>query len=162
MLLTKDEFVLKIFYHHYTPFFFNVFKLVFFIMPFYLILYLIKDTLTFKVIFIVHLVLLFVFIALLIYLTLIYWLDRLVITNKRVIFIDWKYLTVKKISEVEFGDIIDVEVHTSGIFSKFKFLDFGSIDLLTSTSKVAISFPQAAYPIKLRTYIQSLTDLYKK
>ncbi len=100
--------------------------------------------------------------AILIYLTLIYWLDRLIVTNKRVIFIDWKYLTVRTISEVEFCDIIDVEVQTSGIFSKLSLLDFGSIDLLTSTAKTAISFPQAPNPIKLRTYIQSLVDLNKQ
>jgi hypothetical protein len=161
MYLTKDEFVLKIFYHHYTPFFADVFKLIFLTVPFYFILFLLKDTLSFKAVFIFHLVLLFLFVSVLIYLTLIYWLDRLIITNKRIIFIDWKYLTVKVVTEVEYLDIIDIEVINNGIFSKFSFLNFGKINFLTSTSKVAISFPQAPDPIKMRNYIQSLTDLTK-
>lgn len=103
-----------------------------------------------------YIIVMFIFSLIFIYITLIYWLDRLVITNRRVVFIDWKYLSVKVEAETELKDIQDIVSRENGIFSLIPFLDFGTIKIKSASNKTAITFPQAPDPNGMKKFIQSL------
>jgi hypothetical protein len=156
MHLEKGEKILKIYYHSLFPFLVTVSELLIVTLPFFFILYLLKDSISFNTAVVAYSLILFVFALLLIYLTLIYWLDRLVITNKRVIFIDWKYLTVKVEAETELKDIQDIVSRENGFLSLLPLLDFGTVEIKSASNKTAINFIQAPNPNGIKKFIQTL------
>ena len=85
-----------------------------------------------------------------------YWLDRLVITNKRIVFIDWKYLTVKVEYETELKDIQDITSREKGIFSILPFFDYGTIEIKTSSNKTTIVFTEARNPNGIKKLLQRI------
>jgi hypothetical protein len=155
MHLDKDERIFKIYYHSLFPYLVTVAELLIVTLPFFFILYLLKDSITFNTAVVIYSLLLFVFALVLIYLTLIYWLDRLVITNKRVIFIDWKYLTVKVEAETELKDIQDIVSRENGFLSLLPLLDFGTLEIKSASNKTAIEFKQAPDPNGIKKFIQT-------
>lgn len=156
MRLGKGEKVLKVYYHHYLPFVRRLIKVFLITLPFYFMLFLFKDGLPNNIIFGFHLVLISVFSLITVYITLVYWLDRLVITNKRVVFIDWKYLTVKAEHETELADIQEVSSYEKGIIAILPVFDYGSIVIQTASSSPTIEFPEAPDPDSIKTFIYSL------
>lgn len=163
MHLEKDEVILKIFYHHYTPFIHRMLKIIGATLPFYFLIFIFKSSLDFSQIFWAHLFVIFLFSLVTIYVTLVYWLDRLIITNKRVVFIDWKYLTVKAEYETELHDIQDVTSREKGVIAILPFFDYGTIEIKTASNKTTIRFTEAPNPNGIKKFIQRVlihrTDL---
>jgi len=153
MYLAKDERILKTYYHHYTPFLANLLKLFVATIPFYLLLYFMRDGFTFGVIMAVHLIIVFLFSLVAVYMTLVYWLDRLVVTNRRIIFIDWEYLTVKTEHESELKDIQDITSREKGIVALIPFFDYGELVIKTSASQTFIKFTEAPDPDGIKKFI---------
>ena len=91
MDLREGEKVLKIYHHHPTPFIIDLFKIIMGSFPFFLLLYLFGPTMSDKVFIWAHIIVIILFTLVLIYQALVYWLDRLLITNQRVVHIDWRY-----------------------------------------------------------------------
>lgn len=101
----------------------------------------------------IHLMLLFLFSLISIYIALIYWLDKLVITNLRVVHIDWKYLTVRDEIEAMLDDIQDISTAEKGILSYFRVFDYGDIQIATASSRVVLKFGWAPDPEGIRRFI---------
>ncbi len=99
------------------------------------------------------------FILFCVYLALIYWLDKIIITNLRIVHIDWKYLTVKHESEVMIADIQDIQTKERGFWSHFKIFDYGSIKIDSPSSYVTIRFTQAPNPEEIRQFIYHLRNI---
>lgn len=156
MHLSPDEKILKVFYHHPTPFIFNLLKLIFATLPFYFILFVLKDGFSFGAIVTMHIVVVLLFSIAAVYITLIYWLDRLIITNKRIVFIDWKYLTVKTEHEATLNDIQDITSTEKGLIALIPIFDYGTIVVKTASAKTLIDFPQAPDPDGIKKFIQDL------
>ena len=100
-----------------------------------------------------------VLLLVIIYSALIYWLDKLVITNKRVLFIDWQFLTVKIESEALLSDIQDVVSVEKGILSLVPSLHYGTLIIKTSAHSSNVEFPQAPRPDILRKFITRIMDI---
>ncbi|MBI5152494.1 PH domain-containing protein [Candidatus Peregrinibacteria bacterium] len=83
-------------------------------------------------------------------------LDRLVITNQRIVFIDWKMVIFKTESDIDIKDIQEVSVTEKGILSKFRLFDFGRCIIETASPDVSITFDHAAHPAEIRDLILSL------
>lgn len=158
MHLESNEIVLKIFYHHYLPFAIRLLKLIGAALPFYFLLFLLANNLSAKVIIFLHLGIVVIFTLALIYVTIVYWLDRLVITNKRVIFIDWKYLTVKAEFEAKLEDVQDIRTIERGILASIPFLDYGVIEVKTASDRTVILFPEAPNPEGIRQFIYQVQN----
>ena len=156
MRLGKGEKVLKVYYHHYLPFVFRLLKVFVVTLPFYFLLFLFREGLPNNIIFGFHLVLISIFSLVTVYVTLVYWLDRLVVTNRRVVFIDWKYLTVKAEHETELADIQEVSSYEKGIIAVLQIFDYGSIVIQTASSTPTIEFPEAPDPDGIKKFIHSL------
>jgi hypothetical protein len=125
-------------------------------LPFYFLIFIFKASLSFNQIFWAHLFIVFLFSLVTIYITLVYWLDRLVITNKRLIFIDWKYLTVKSEYETELRDVQDIVSVERGLFAILPFFDYGIIKVKTSSNKTTIHFDEAPNPNGIKKFIQTI------
>jgi hypothetical protein len=156
MQLREGEQIVKVFHHHPTPFVFDVLKVILGSFPFFLLLFLFTPILSLKWAVILYLMVFALFTLVLIYVALIYWLDKLIITNQRIIHIDWKYLTVRDESEAFLKDIQDVQTEEKGILSRFWVFDYGLLRLDTPSSYVTIEFLDAPDPENIRKHIFSL------
>ncbi len=151
--LLEGEKVLRVYHHHPTPFIFNVLKVILAFSPFYFLLWGVDSILSLFWAIIGHLVLIFFFILVIIYISLIYWLDRLVITNMRIIYIDYKYLTVRDDSVAFLEDIQDVKTDEKGLLAYFKFFDYGTMTVDTPSSYITLIFEDAPNPEGIRQFV---------
>jgi len=153
MQLREGERILKIYHHHPTPFVLNILKLIMATFPFFLILFAFQETLSTFSYVVAHIVVLLFFSVIVIYLALIYWLDKLIVTNLRVVHIDWKFLTVRDEAEGLLDDIQDILTAEKGILAYFPMLDYGSIKIDTASSHVTLEFIDAPNPEGIRRFI---------
>lgn len=94
--------------------------------------------------------------SVLMYDSILYYLDRLIITNRRVIYIDWNGAFSNTEHEAELIDIQDIETKEKGIFAFFSFLDFGDFTLETASTHTTIHFPSAPDPEGIKHFIYHL------
>lgn len=156
MHLSPNEVVLRIFYHHYFPFAKRLVLIIASALPFYVLLFILAGAFPKNVILLLHLGIVIIFTLAVIYSTLVYWLDRLIITNRRVIFIDWKYLTKKGEYEAKLEDLQDIRTLERGILAKIPFLDYGTIEIRTASDRTVIDFPEAPNPESIRQFIYKI------
>lgn len=93
------------------------------------------------------------FSIIILYLALIYWLDKLIITNKRAIHVDWILLSKRTEGEALLYDIQDIHTQEKGLFSALYLFDYGVIRLETASSKTTIIFIQAPDPEGIKTFM---------
>lgn len=153
MHLREAENIQKIYHHHPTPFVFKLFKILLGAFPFLLMLFIFKNTMSTKWYVIAHVIVFAVFALVVTYFSLVYWLDKLVVTNQRLVYINWKYITVRNESEAFLDDIQDIQSHENGVFSYFWVFDYGYILIETASSHVSIAFEDAPNPEEIRQYI---------
>lgn len=82
-----------------------------------------------------------------------YYLDRLVITNRRVLYIDWNGAFSNTEHEAELVDIQDVETREKGFISLLSFLDYGDFTVETASTRTTIHFPNAPDPEGIKHFI---------
>jgi len=153
MELREGEQILKIYHHHPTPFVFQILKAVLATLPFFFLLFILQTAFSSSAYVIAHLLVFAVFSLLVVYLSLIYWLDKLVITNLRIIHVDWKYLTIRDEAEALLDDIQDILTAEKGLLSYFSFFDYGQIRIDTASSHTTLTFEDAPNPEGIRQFI---------
>ena len=138
MRLRHGEEVLKTIKRHPTPFIFKMLKIGLVALPLYFILYLIGRETEGEIGLILFAVLSFALGIIIVLIVFDYVLDRLIITNKRVVWINWKSLIRREEHEAELLDIQDIETREKGILSKLKMFDYGFFEIETAASKTCI------------------------
>ncbi len=156
MHLHEGEKIVQIYRHHPTPFIFQVFFTLLGTLPFILVLFLFKESFSSGGFFIAHVVIFAVFALIVAYLSLIYWLDKLVLTNHRAIMVDWKSLSRRDESEVNYHEIQEIQTQEQGFWSYFKAFDYGSIALETASSHIVMEFLDAPDPESIRRHIYQI------
>lgn len=156
MKLLPGEKPLKVYHHHPTPFVFDMLKVILGSLPFFFLLFLFESVLSTKWYVISHLIVFGVFSLVILYVSLIYWLDKLIITNQRIIHEDWKYLTVREDAIAFLKDIQDIQTEERGILATFRIFDYGLLRLDTPSSYVTIEFLDAPDPESIRRFIYHL------
>lgn len=151
--LKEGEKIIKIYHHHPFPFAMQLIKTVAASVPFFFLLFLIKSVLTTQYFIIGILSIVTLFSLVIVYLALVYWLDRLVITNRRIIHIDWKFLTKRDSEQALLNDIQDIRTHEQGILASLYIFDYGIIRLETASSKTTIVFIEAPDPEGMKAFI---------
>jgi len=153
MELRDGEEILKKYRHHPTPFVWIMVKTLLGVAPFYLFLFFAVPYMSIAMSVILHIAF-FAFLALIvIYKILVYWLDVLIVTNQRVINIDYKFLTTSQSSQTFIQDIQDICTHEHGILSYLRIFDFGEIRIETAASDVTLVFKDAPDPEGIRQFI---------
>lgn len=158
MDLRKDEQILKTYHHHPTPFIFKMIITIAGFLPFFFLIYLAQTSLSAFGFIVVNLVLFAIFVLVSTYRALVYWLDKLVVTNERIIYIDWQLLTLRKESEAFLEDIEDIQTTEKGFFSRFWFSDYGRFRLETAASSVSIDFIEAPDPEGIRKFVYHVKE----
>ncbi|MEK7673302.1 MAG: PH domain-containing protein [Patescibacteria group bacterium] len=153
MHLREGERILKVFHHHITPFVGQVLIAIVSTLPFYLLLFALQGSVSGLAYFISHIIVFLIFALMISYMTLVFWLDRLVVTNMRVIYINWKTLTIREEAEAFWEEIQDIHTKEKGVFSYFKFLDYGMIAIQTAATFGRIEFDYAPDPEGIRQFI---------
>ncbi len=153
MDLREGEKILKVYRRHFTPYLIKQIKVLIGAFPFFFMAFLFRTALSNTAYIIMHLSIFFLFALVFIYVTLIYWLDKLIITNKRIIFVNWRYLTARDEAEALLDDIQDIQTHERGLLSAINFFDYGTLRLDTASSYVTIEFVDAPDPEGIRKYI---------
>ena len=75
-----------------------------------------------------------------------YLLDKLIVTNKRVIYEDWQGLFRRIQHEAKFKDIQDIRTHETGFFSTFRIFDFGTLNIETAASRTSVVYKDCPDP----------------
>lgn len=153
MELREGEYILKVYHHHPTPYIFNVLKIIAATLPFFFLLFIFQEAVSTTVLVWGNIIIFAIFALVITYYSLVYWLDKLVITNKRVIYIDWKFLTVRDEAEAGLDDIQDIQTKEKGLLSYFKFFDYGTLRMDTASSYVTLEFFDAPDPEGIRQYV---------
>jgi len=156
MELREGEKILKIYHHHPTPFLWMLIKVAVSFAPFYLFIYLFHDSMSDKGAFIANLIFFVILALVVLYLVFIYWLDRLIVTNQRIVFKDYKFLTVSEESQTFIRDIQDIITREKGILAYFRAFDYGIVRMETAASKSTVIFDNAPNPEGIRQYIFQL------
>lgn len=82
-----------------------------------------------------------------------YLLDKLIITNKRVVWINWKSIFRRAEHEAEFLDIQDIDIVEKGILAKLNIFDYGFLEVETAASKTCIAFEDCPNPEEVKNFI---------
>jgi len=156
MLLRENEKILKVYRHHPTPFVLSMLKVIAGSFPFFILLYFMKDSVSSGTFWGLHVLIFVIFSLILIYKALMYWLDRLIVTNIRIVHVDWKYLTIRNEYEADLNDIQDIITKEKGFLSHFWVFDYGEFKLQTASNRSIIFFDQAPDPEGIRQFVYSL------
>lgn len=153
MHLREGEQVLKIYRHHPTPFMKLMIVAFLGVTPFYLVLFLLKESFSTKVFLITSIVFFVIFAIVITYMSLIYWLDKFIVTNHRILFVNWKSLTARHEAEAFYHEIQEIQTKEKGFLSYFKVFDYGTITIETASAHVIIEFHNAPDPEGMRRFI---------
>lgn len=153
MDLAAGEKVLKVYHHHPTPFVIDILKVVGVIFPFYLALFVLQEVLPMVWFLGLHIILFLSFSLAIIYFSVIFWLDRLIVTSERLVYINYVSFTKRNEVEAFLKDVIDIETKERGFLATFKFLDYGTVTINTPSSYISFIFPEAPDPEGIRQYI---------
>lgn len=158
MELQKGENIVKTYHHHPFPFIVQLVKALGASIPFFFFVYLISTALTYQQLIIANLIVIGLFSVVIIYLALIYWLDKLVITNKRIVHIDWEFLSKRDEGEALLYDIQDIHTREKGLLSALYLFDYGVIRLETASSKTTIMFTEAPDPEGIKAFLSDYIE----
>lgn len=158
MQLRHGEIILRTIKRHPTPFVFRVLKIALIALPFYVLLFFVARKIEGEWILFLFAAVSF-FIGIIIALNCLdYLLDRLIITNKRAVWINWKSLFKREVHEAELLDIQDIESREKGVLSKLKIFDYGFIEIETAASKTCIRFDDCPDPDGVKHFILQQTE----
>lgn len=156
MHLREGEKIVRIYRHHPTPFIYQIFVTLMGTLPFFLVLFLLKESFSTSTFVIAHLVIFAIFALVVTYLSLIYWLDKLILTNYRAVLVDWRLLSSREESEVGYHEIQEIYTEEKGFWSYFKIFDYGTIAIETASSHIVMEFVNAPDPEGIRRFIYQL------
>jgi len=156
MNLQDEENVIKVFHHHPTTFFIKALNYAVVSFPFYFVGYLVATALNGWQAFLIYASITLIFGFLVFYDLLLFYLDHLIITNRRIIHVDWKSAFSRTEAEAELLDIQDITTKEMGIFSALKMFDYGMFTLETASTKTSIIFTDAPDPEGIKHFIYRL------
>tara|TARA_Y100001970_G_C14231477_1_gene858902 strand:- start:1282 stop:1614 length:333 start_codon:yes stop_codon:yes gene_type:complete len=102
-----------------------------------------------------------IFVLVFLNMTLIYWFDKLIITNQRLIFVNWISITNVHEREINLKDVQDIASFERGLIRFIPFLSFGKIVIKSSAYKFDITFEEIGKANKVRTFITRISEYDK-
>jgi hypothetical protein len=156
MLLKTDEKILKIFRHHPFPFMMDLFFTLLVLSPLFLVATYAGTYINVNLLIILKLILILISILIITNKILVYWLDKLIITNQRVIHINWKTLINKEIHTTQLLKVQHTIVFDSGIIGFIPIFNYGTLEIPGDTTDDKIIFIQIPNPENAKRFIMSL------
>jgi len=156
MQFKGDESKIKTFFHHPLPYFFRAVQIVVVSFPFFFVASFFQGTLDQTTMFFVYFGIGALFSLILLYDGFLYFMDRIILTNKRIIHVDWRSLVDREETEADLNDIQDISTKEYGILSSIALFDYGTFHVETAASKAAIIFKNATDPEGIKHFIYHL------
>ncbi len=153
MHLSPDENILKTFYHHPLPLLGSVLGVAIASLPFFFVASFFQGVLNSKQMFTLYAGILALFLLVAIYVSVLYFWDRLIVTNKRIVHVDWKGLFLSEEVEADLSDIQDIAIKQLGLLTSFSIFNFGTFQVATASAKASIIFKHASNPEEIRNFI---------
>ncbi len=157
MKLKHNEEIIKTLHHHFTAIVFRELKVAILSMPFYFVASMFAPVLNGWQMLYLYAAVTILFLSIIMYDGILYWMDRLVITNMRILYIDWKNPFSRSEHEAELSDIQDIETTESGILSFLPIFDYGNFTLETASAHTIINFNEAPDPEGIKHFIYHLS-----
>jgi hypothetical protein len=153
MHIENGEVIIHTFRHHYFPYITRLIELCLGFTPIFFLMYFLTNESKLSTITYSFLGVTIFFIFSFLYMSSIYWLDKLIITNKRIIHVDWKNLTLRKEYEAKINEVQDIRTQEKGILSKIGMFDYGIVQIDTASAKSIILFAEAPDPENIKHFI---------
>lgn len=157
MKLQVNEKIIKVYHHHSIFFFWRSLKVWSASLPFFLVLYILGPSIPNSVNIVAFFTILMAFALINVYDFTMYYLDTLVITNQRIVHLDWinpfKYLE----TQASLNDIQNIESEENGFLSKVPWLDFGMFLVETASTRTVISFTEAPDPEGIKFFVTNMS-----
>ena len=138
MHLSPDENILKKFYHHPLPLLGNILGVAIASLPFFFVASFFQGILNAKQMFALYMGIFALFLLVIIYISVLYFWDRLIVTNKRVVHVDWKGLFLSEEIEADLSDIQDIVIKQLGLLTSLPIFNFGEFQIATASAKASI------------------------
>mgnify|MGYP001608622431 FL=1 len=84
-----------------------------------------------------------------------YWLDKFIVTNYRIVHVTWPFPTIRREFETELSEIQEIATKEMGFLSYLKIFDYGTLKIETAASKVTIFFDKAPDPEGIKHFLYS-------
>ncbi len=146
MHIQGGETILATIKRHPTPYFIALIEALIAVTPIVGIVYLVSREFGNKVLYTSLSVLIAILIVCFLIATLDYILDKLIITNKRVVWIDWKSLLKKQENELQLSDIQNIKTSELGILARLYIFRYGRLEVESAASQTSIIFSQCNDP----------------
>jgi hypothetical protein len=156
MKLNNEEAILKNLHHHWMTFVGRALKYVFVIPPFYLVAFIFSGLLGKVSTAWLYFGIAIFFALFMAYDLFFYYMDKLIITTRRVIHVDWKGVFRMTESEVDIEDIQDIVIREHGFIAYFSWFDYGDFLVETASTKATINFESAPDPKGIKNFIYHL------
>lgn len=156
MQCQPDETKIRSFYHHPFPYLIRGLKIALVSLPFVFLALILSGSLDSGTMMMIYAGIMVLFALVIAYDALLYFLDRVVVTNKRIVYVNWKDLFNREENEANLDDIQDITTSEFGILSRLPIFDYGTFQVETAASKVAIVFEKATDPEGIKNFIYTL------
>lgn len=153
MRLHQGEIIVRQIKRHPTPFVLRMVKIALVALPFYILIFYIGQAFSAEWALGLFAAVSFFIGVILMLICFDYIFDRLIITNKRVVWIDWRSPVKREEHEAELLDIQDIETREKGILSKLRMFDYGFLEIETASSKTCIHFFDCPDPESTKHFI---------
>lgn len=156
MKLKENEYVVKVFHHHLSAMILRMSLIALTSIPFFFVAFIVSHILDPVQAIFVYLAVFVCFALVMFYDGLLYHLDRLIITNYRIIYIDWQGAFSRNEHEAELIDIQDIETREKGVLSFLPFMDYGTMTIETASAHTIVKFTEAPDPEGIKHFIYHL------
>jgi len=156
MLLQENECLIKTFHHHPITFVFKALNFIVVSIPFYFVATFFSGLLSPIQMVWVYAGITGVFGLLMAYELYFFYFDRLVITNRRILHVDWTGAFSRAEHEAELSDIQDVGTEEAGLLAFLPIFDFGKFVVETASTKTTITFTDAPDPEGIKHFVYHL------
>lgn len=156
MHLVENENKIRTFFHHPFPYFVRAVKIAFISFPFFFVASFFQGLLDPTQMFFLYFGIGFVFALILLNDALLYFLDRIIVTNKRIVHVDWVTIFKRSESEADLNDIQDIQTSEFGVLSAIPLFDYGTFQVETASSKISILFKNATDPEGIKHFVYHL------
>lgn len=157
MKLQVNEKIIKVYHHHKFYFIWRGVKVWAASLPFFLVAFIFSPIMGMNIYWSSNLFIFIVFGLIHGYDFLMYYLDTLVITNQRLVHLDWINPFRYTETQAMLNDIQNIESAENGFLSRFKIFDFGLFLVETASTRTVIHFPEAPDPEGIKFFLTNLS-----
>ncbi|MBD3270155.1 hypothetical protein GF376_01370 [Candidatus Peregrinibacteria bacterium] len=156
MKLQENEKILKVYHHHTYFFVLRGIKIWLASLPFLFVGYIASQFFDVISQAYIYIAIFLLFAVAHFYDFMIFYLDTLVVTNKRIVHLDWVNLFKYVETQAMLNDIQNIETQENGFMSKFEAFDFGEFILETASTRTTIHFKEAPDPEGIKYFLYKL------